>query len=211
MDTLFQDLRYAIRMLVRIPGFTLVAVLSLALGISATSTIFSAIDSVLLRRPPYPDSDRLVTIVNSPLKQPGNQHPASTADLVRWRKDNKVFERLEVARWGGAEMNALSGAGVPERVAVLEVTSGLMSLFGVQPILGRMFTEEDAARTDYYRSAISYEFWQHHFAGDPGALGRTFFVDNNPAVVAAVLPPGYVRGCGTRWYELCDCWPTDGF
>lgn len=101
MEPFFQDLRYAIRMLLRSPGFALVAVLSLALGISATSTIFSAINSVLLRRPPYPNGDRLITVMNSPLKQPGNQYGVSTADLVRWRKENKVFEQLEGARGGG--------------------------------------------------------------------------------------------------------------
>ena len=190
MDTLFQDLRHAIRILLRSPGFTLVAVLSLTLGISANSTIFSAVNAALLRRPPYPKSDRLVTIVNSPLKQPGNHYPVSIADLVHWRKDNQVFEQIELSRWG-AEMNALSGAGVPERVGVQSVTPGLLPLFGVQPVLGRLFSDKDAEKRDYYPSAISYEFWQRHFAGDPKVLGRTFFVDNNPAFVAAVLPRGF--------------------
>jgi putative ABC transport system permease protein len=187
METLFQDLRHATRMLLRSPGFTLVAVLSLALGISATSTIFSAINAVLLRRRPYPNRDRLVTVLNTPLKQRGNQYPVSTADLVHWRKDNRVFEQIEVSQWG-TEMNALSGGGVPERVGVQPVTAGLLPLFGVQPILGRVFSEEEADRSENYSTAISYEFWQRHFAGDPKVLGRTFFVDNSPAFVGAVLP-----------------------
>src|SRR5580692_1237144 len=131
METLLQDLRHAIRMLLRSPGFALVALLSLALGISATSTIFSAINAVLLRRPPYPNGDRLVTILNTPPKQPGNHFPVSTADLVHWRKDNRVFEQMEVSQWG-TEMNALSGAGVPESIGVQSVTAGLLPLLGVQ-------------------------------------------------------------------------------
>ena len=190
METLFQDLRHAIRMLLRSPGFTLVALFSLALGISATTTIFSAINAILLRRPPYPNSDRLVTIVNSPRKQPGIQYPVSTADLVLWRKDNRVFEQIEVSQWG-TEMNALSGAGVSERVGVQLVTAGLLPIFGVQPILGRVFSEDEADRSEYSTTAISYEFWQRHFAGDPKVLGRTFFVDNSLAIVSAVLPRGF--------------------
>jgi putative ABC transport system permease protein len=190
METLLQDLRHAIRMLLRSPGFTLVAVISLALGISATSTIFGAINAVLLRPPPYTNSDRLVTIVNSPLKQPGNQYPVSIADLVHWRRENRVFEQIEVSQWG-AEMNAMTGAGVPERVGVQPVTAGLLPLLGVHPILGRVFSEEEADRSDYNFCVISYEFWQRHFAGDPKVLGRTFFVDTTAAIVSGVLPRGF--------------------
>jgi len=165
-------------------------VLSLALGISANSTIFSAINAVLLRRPPYPNSDRLVTVVNSPLKQPGQRYPVSTADLVHLGKDNPLFDQIEASEWG-TESNALSGAGVPERVVVQRVTPGLFPLLGVQPVLGRLFTEDDANRTDGGGVAITYEFWQRRFAGDPEVLGRSFFVDNDTVTIVAVLPPRF--------------------
>src|SRR5690349_17954013 len=111
------DLRYAARVLGKNPGFTLVAVITLALGIAANTTIFSAMNAVLLRRLPYPNSDRLVTVLNIPLKQPDQRSPVSTADLVHLGKDNPLFDQIEASEWG-VESNALSGAGVPERVAV---------------------------------------------------------------------------------------------
>jgi putative ABC transport system permease protein len=185
-----QDLHHAIRMLLKSPGFTLVAVLSLALGISATTTIFSAIDAILLRPPPYPNSDRLVTIANSSLKQPGSRIQVSILDLIRWRKENRIFDHLELTQ-EGTGMSALTGAGVPERVGVQSATPGLFQMLGVQPVMGRLFTEEDARRTDYLRDAISFEFWQRHFAGDPNVLGKTFMVGDDLAIVGAVLPRGF--------------------
>jgi putative ABC transport system permease protein len=112
METLFLDLRHGIRMLSRSPGFTLAAVFSRALGISANTTIFIAINAVLLRRLPYPKSDRLVTIENYILKQPGSHRLALSADLVHWRRDNRVFEQKELTQWA-PEMTALSGAAIP--------------------------------------------------------------------------------------------------
>src|ERR1700693_2303327 len=96
MDTLFHDLRHAIRMLLRSPGFALVALFSLALGISATTTIFSAIDAILLRPLPYRAIDRLVSIVNTSAKYPGSDLAVSEADLVRWRRENNVFDQIEM-------------------------------------------------------------------------------------------------------------------
>lgn len=188
MGTLFQDLRHAMRMLRKSPGFTLVAVLSLAIGIGANTTIFSAIDALLLRRPPYPDSDRLVTVVNTPLRQRGAQYPVSLADMIHWRKESRVFDQLEVAQWI-TEGSALSGAGVPERIGVQQVTPGLFPLLGVTPILGRLLTEEEAIKDSC--SAVSYEFWQRHFGNDPKILGRQLFVDNYTTEVVAVLPRGF--------------------
>jgi putative ABC transport system permease protein len=191
MATLPQDLRHAARMLLGSPGFTLVAVLSLVLGISATTTIFSAIDAILLRPLPYPKSDRLVFIVNTALKQPGNRSPVSEADLVRWRKDNSVFDQIEITTWG-AEMNALTGAGVPERIGLQSTTRGLFRMLGVRPLLGHALTDKEAGHYPSDDVAISYEFWQRHFSGDPSILGRSFIIDyGGTAVVTAVLPSGF--------------------
>ncbi len=186
METLLQDLRHAIRMLLRSSGFALVALFSLALGISATTTIFSAIDAILLRPLPYPDGDRLVSIVNTSAKYPGAGLAASEADLVHWRKENSVFEQIEITT-RGAEMNALTGAGVPERIGLQTTTRDLFRMLGVQPILGNALTE-----SPHDDVAISYEFWQRHFSGDPLILGRSFIIDfGETAVVTAVLPRGF--------------------
>ena len=191
METLLQDLRHAVRMLLRSPGFTLVASFSLALGIGATTTIFSTIDSILLRPLPYPASDRLVSILNTSTKQPGNSFAVSAADLVRWRKENSAFEQLEITT-SGAEMNALTGAGVPERVGLQSTTRGLFRMLGVQPILGHILTDKEAEHFPHDDVAISYEFWQRHFGGDPNILGRSFIIDyGGTVVVTAVFPRGF--------------------
>ena len=215
MATLFQDLRHAIRMLLRSPGFALVAVLSLALGISATTTIFSAIDAILLRPLPYPGSDRLVSILNTSLKQPGNDFAVSEADLVRWRKENSVFEQIEITT-RGAEMNALTGAGVPERIGLQTTTRGLFRMLGVQPILGHVLTEKEAEHFPNADAAISYEFWQRHFSGDPNILGRSFIIDfGETASVVAVLPRGFdlfgaIPADVYRLMSVTDLNPDDG-
>jgi putative ABC transport system permease protein len=185
-----QDLRHSIRMLLKNPGLTLVAVLSLALGISATTTIFSAIDAILLRPSPYPASDRLVSIGNTSLKQPGNLQGVSTTDLVRWRKENSVFDQIELSRWG-AEMNALSGAGVLERIGLQYVTPRPVSLARRKanswprpyragcraPRLHVPLSATNSGNGISQATAVS--------------LGRSFFVDYDGVIVGAVLPPGF--------------------
>ncbi len=191
METLFQDVRYAIRMLCKSPGFTCVAVASVAIGIAVNTTIFSAMNAVLLRPLPYPHSDRLVVVFNSPLRQRQATFGFSLADLFHWRKHGSVLEQIEITRWG-AEPNALTGAGTPERVRVEYVTPGLFRLLGVVPFIGRVPSEDEQRRVkDYDGAAIGYEFWQRHFGGDPKILGRSFFVDNSPATAVAVLPRGF--------------------
>ena len=194
IETLFQDMRYAIRILRKTPGFTCVAVTSVALGIAVNTTIFGAMNAVLLRSLPYSNSDRLVMVFNSPLKQRQARYGFSMADLVHWRREGSALEQIELARWG-AEPNALTGAGTPERVGVEYVTPGLFSLLGVTPFMGRMPTEEASASPDtpnsYPGAALRFEFWQRHFGSDPRILGRGFFVDNAPATAVAVLPRGF--------------------
>lgn len=190
MQTLLQDLRHAVRILLRSPGFTTVALFSLALGISATTTIFSAIDAILLRPLPYLASDRLVSILNTSSRQPGNNFAVSAADLVRWRKENSVFDQLEITT--RAEMNALTGAGAPERIGLQTTTRGLFRMLGVQPILGHILTEKEAEHFPHDDVAISYEFWQRHFGGNPRILGQSFIIDyGGTVVVTAVLPRGF--------------------
>jgi putative ABC transport system permease protein len=197
IETLGQDLRYAIRRLRESPSFTLVAALSLAIGISANTTIFSATNAVLLRPLPYPDQDRLVMISNHPLKQPGNHYLVSSADLARWRMESKVFEQMEVMEL--PELVAMSGAGEPpERATEQQVTPGLFSMLGATAILGTIPPEPEITKAGYNPSILSYEFWQRHFRGDPRVLGRTIYVDNDWSTVVAVLSPGFdIFGRGT--------------
>jgi putative ABC transport system permease protein len=189
IETLGQDLRYAIRRLRKSPGFTLVAVLSLAIGISANTTIFSVINGVLLRPLPYPDQDRLVTISNISLRQPEFLREVSAVDLARWRAENQVFEQLEIT--SRPDLVAMSSAGNPERVGVQHVSPGLFSLLGMSAALGTLPSEPEISRKGFDGVVLSYEFWQRHFAGDPKVLGQRIVVDNDAGTVLAVLNPSF--------------------
>ena len=128
-EALGQDLRYAVRGLRKAPAFTLVAVLTLALGIGGTTTIFTAIDALLLRPLPYPDHDRLVALSTSYAKFPRETGPVSTTDVAHWRADNHVFEQIEHVSM--PDMVAMSSAGSAERVGVQHVSARLLPLLGI--------------------------------------------------------------------------------
>ena len=186
LHDLGRDVQHAVRMLQKSPGFTAVAVLSLALGIGANSTIFSAVNALLLRPLPYPNADRLAAIRNTGLKQGARPFPASGADLLNWRTHNQVFDQIEATSY--PDMTALSGAGEPERVGMVAATGGFFPLVGATPVLGRFPTDDDISRRPL---VLSYEFWQRHFAGDPKVLGKSLFVDNGLWTVVGVFSPRF--------------------
>jgi len=195
VEALAQDLRYAARGLSKSPAFSLVAVLTLAIGIGGTTTIFTAIDALFLRPLPYPNQDRLVALFN---RFPGFAHerePVSGTDVAHWRADNQVFEQIESV--SGPDMVAMSSAGSAERVGVQHVSVRLFSLLGIKTFLGNIPTDAVNEKKGLDGVAISYEFWQHHFEADPNVLGRSIFVDTTPTTVIAVLNPGFnVFGTG---------------
>jgi predicted permease len=196
MEALGQDLRYSARGLCKSPVFTLVAILTLALGIGGTTTIFSAIDALLLRSLPYPDQGRLVALSNSYPRFPQARGPVSGTDVAHWRADNQVFEQIEfVSR---PDMVAMSSAGSGERVGVQHVSARLFPLLGIKFFLGNLPSDDVTERLGSLKVAISHEFWQSHFAGDPNILGRSIYVDTWSATVGAVLNPGFdLFGTGT--------------
>jgi predicted permease len=217
LETLAQDLRYALRMMVKSPGFTVVAVLSLALGICANTTIFSAINALLFRRLPYPDSDRLVGIRNQSRKERGMQL-VSTGDLVNWRRQNTVFDQIELSNMFAAK-NVLVGGGGSDRVGIQYVTPGLFRLLGVKPILGRLLLDEEARPATVSSILLSYGYWRRRFGGDPHILGKTFFMDISTVTVVGVLSPGFdllgtgdtdiyqpISAEGAAAYQLSDRW-----
>jgi predicted permease len=196
IETLGQDLRYSSRGLAKSPVFTLVAVLTLALGIGGTTTIFSAIDALLLRSLPYPDQGRLVALSVSYPRFPQSRAPVSGTDVAHWRADNQVFEQIEfVSR---PDMVAMSSAGSGERVGVQHVSARLFPLLGIKFFLGNLPSDDVAERQGSLKVAISYEFWQSHFGRDPNILGRSIYVDTWSATIGAVLNPGFdLFGTGT--------------
>ena len=154
MEALFQDLRFGFRMLARKPGFTLMAVLTLALGIGANTAIFGVINAVLLRPLPYPDSNRLVMVSHGDDESAGN---TSFASYVDWRERNSSFEQMAVIRsWGVT----LTGQGDPEMINGLRVSSNYFQLLAVTPELGCDFRPEEDRPNSRFVVALSHSLWQ---------------------------------------------------
>ena len=207
MDTLIQDLRYAVRTLLQSPGFTLVAVLTLALGIGANTAIFSAVSAALLRPLPYPDPGRLVAIWGT--RGSDAQLLTAYTDVVDYRAQSSSFGDIGIIR--GESVN-LTGGDSPERVSGEFVSSDVFDVVGVHAALGRSFTREET--TPGRGSAVvvlSDGLWRNRFGGDPHLLGRTLTLNGQPHVVIGVMPPGYTSPFGPvdLWMPITSI-PTPG-
>jgi putative ABC transport system permease protein len=187
MNALAHDVRYGIRMLARSPGFTVAAVLTLALGIGANTAVFSVVNTVLLKPLPYAQPDRLVAVESMWMR--GGPHPnhLSYPDFFDFRARNHVFEHLVTSR----DTNlALTGLGTPVQLDGEMVTWDLFPALGIQPDLGRGFLQsEEAAGTHVV--VLSHTLWQTQFGGDRGIVGRTITLDLKPYTVIGVAPAGF--------------------
>jgi putative ABC transport system permease protein len=186
MHTLWQDLRYGARMLAKSPGFTLVAIITLALGIGATTAIFSVVNAVLLRALLYKDADKLVIVWES--RRDENQNVVNPANFMDWREQNSVF--TEIAAF--ADNNAvIVGDGEPEEVPGQLATPNLFSLLGVEAILGRTFSPDDGKPDQPRVVVLGYGLWQRRFGGDPAIIGRKLNINRVEATVIGVMPAGF--------------------
>ena len=180
------DLRFALRQLRKSPGFTLIAVLTLALGIGANTAIFSVIYAVLLRPLPYPDGDRIMIVTETDANQP--QISVSFPDYLDWKRDNTVFENLAVSRRESFNLSGLENRP-PEQISGGLVTANFFKVIGLNPQLGRVFTEEEDRVGGPLLAVISDRLWQRVFARDPNVLGRAVNFGNQPYTVIGVMPP----------------------
>jgi putative ABC transport system permease protein len=185
---LWQDLRFGVRMMRKNPGFTLVAVLTLALGIGANTAIFSLVNAVLLRPLPYSDPDRLVVMVKSYPQKGLDSWGLSQADFAMYRDQNHVFERM--AAYTSTGFN-LTDVGEPERIRGASVTADFFSVLGASPVLGRDFRPEEDAPGKNVVCILSYGFWQRRFGGDPKIIGTSLSLNNSPIEVVGVMPQGF--------------------
>ena len=188
MANLTQDIRYAVRMLLKNPGFTLVAVLAVALGIGANSAMFSVINAVLLRPLPYHQPDRLVTIWEESPQRDLYEIPVSLADFNDWVDQNHVFEDLSAYTF--TNLN-LSGAGEPERLLTVRSSANLLKLVGAAPLLGRPFLPEEDKEGASRVVILSQALWQRRFGSDPGIIGRSLTLDNQSYAVVGVMPANF--------------------
>jgi len=185
LEDVWQDWRYAARTLLKNPGFTLIAVLTLALGIGANTIIFSVVNAVLLRPLPYRDPDRLAVIRETKLPET-NDSQVSPGDFLDWRKQNTVFASLEAITV--KDFN-LVGEDDPERIRGMLATHGFLSMLGMRPQIGRDFLPEED-RPGHNRVVIlGNSLWQRRYGGDPDILGRSITLDDQIYTVVGALPP----------------------
>ncbi len=188
IDTVVQDVRYALRMLRNSPGFASVAILTLALGIGANTAIFSMIDSVLLRPLPYRDSAGLVMIWENSSQHPNPHNTVSPPDFLDWQSRNSVF--AEMASIFDQHAN-LTGNGLPQEVVVQDVSANFFSVLGVNPIIGPGFTPENGKAGHDNVVVLSYGFWKERFAGDATAIGKTILLNGHAQTIAGVAPENF--------------------
>jgi putative ABC transport system permease protein len=193
MGTLLSDLRYGLRMLTKNPGFSAVAILTLALGIGANTAIFSVVDAVLLRPLPYKDPAQLV-VMREKTPRVGNVS-VSYPDFLDWRQQSRTFAAMAAAENVGFN---LGGIAQPENIGGYAVSANFLSMLGVKPIFGRdlLPSEEEAGTAPVV--LLSYRLWQSHFGSDPSVMGRVITLDGRSYTILGVLPPNF------RFLDNCD-------
>src|SRR5581483_635532 len=213
MERFWQDLRYGMRTLRRNPGFTLIALLSLALGIGANTAIFSMIDVMMLKAMPVQHPEELALFSISQLDR--DPSLSFSFPLVeRFQANKEVFSGVVASAGGGRMHMKISDNGdQSDLVRPDRVTGNFFNVLGINPVFGRVFTEDDDRKYDAHAVVvISYSFWKRRFALDPGVIGKQITLNDNPFTIIGVTPPGFsgmeVGGNPDMWYPL---WMIDQF
>src|SRR5215831_10045300 len=188
IETVFQDIKYAITLLIKKPAFSIVAILGLMLGVGANTAIFSVVNALLLKPLPYNEPGRLVDLWSDNTVDPKAPHAISYTNFVDWRDQNQSFDGM--AAYTQNDFN-LTGSGEPERVHGAQTTYNLFSLLGVNPIAGRTFLPDEDKPGATPVAILSFTIWQHKFGGDRGVVGRSIDLDGSSVEVVGVLPPGF--------------------
>ena len=188
MHSLWQDIRYSARMLMKSPGFSLLAVVTLALGIGANAAIFSIINSVLLRSLPYEDADRIVTLWENNTKESIPRDDVSPANFLDWSERQQVFSEIAYANPNSLDY---SGAEEPEVIRAASVSKGFFQVFRASALYGRTFLPEEYEAGKNQVVMLSHGVWQRRFGGDPNIVGKSLTLDGQPNTVVGVMPPGF--------------------
>src|SRR5262245_20811163 len=195
LEEIWQDLRYGARMLLKQPGFTLIAVITLALGIGANTAIFSVVNAVLLRPLPYRDPDRIVTVGH--YRAMFDDDVVFGWDFLEWRDQAKVFEQIAAYFSGTAD---LTGSGEPARLGAGFVSADLFTTLGVAPARGRAFMPNEDKPGGTPVVILSHGLWKRRFGADPQLIGRAITLDGQSRTVIGIMPPGF------QFPEGLDLW-----
>jgi predicted permease len=205
MNQLLQDLRVAPRQFLKYPGFTAVAIITLALGIGANSAIFSVVNAVLLRPLPFKNPDRIVRVWHTPPAKsfPGiDRFSVSAANYIDWKRDNHVFDEMGIV---SGRLLTLTGMAQPQQVTACTVGAGFFEALGVPPMLGRSFAPEEDQPGRTQVVILSYRFWQEHFGSNRGIVGSNLTMDGQNFQIAGVMPEGF------RFPDFAQMWLPMGW
>ena len=198
MESTIRDLRFAFRALFKRPGFTVIALVALALGIGANTAIFSLVNAVLLRPLPFPEPDRLVWVFGN-IRNGPNRASVSPLDFLDYRNQNKTFEQF-AASYSMTLPATLTGGGEPERLQASSVSGNYFQTFGVAPAMGRGFTVENEKPGQDQVTVLSHELWQARFGGDPSIVNKTIVLNGKACEVIGVM------GEGVSFPQTADLW-----
>jgi putative ABC transport system permease protein len=215
VETFLTDLRYGLRALLRKPGFTVTAVIALALGIGANTAIFSVINGILLRSLPYGEPDRIVMVWERNAAANSDRNVVSPANFLEWQKQSRSFAQM--AAVADYPANLTGGGGEPEEIKAQFVSHEFFATLGVQPMMGRTFTAAEDRKGDDLVIVVSYELWRNRFGGDPTVLGRQANVNGRLRTIIGIMPPRFhfLDPEVKAWMPLAlnpatDYWQTSG-
>src|SRR4030095_12322742 len=197
MESLFSDIRYAVRSLLKRPGFTAIALVTLALGIGANSAIFSTVNALLINPLPFPHLDRIVAVWDKNPSRGVERNEVSMADYLDWKAQSQSFEQLALERWWS--MNLTAG-DTPERVQGQLVTANFFDVVGVKPFKGRAFLEEENQPGKDGVAIITHSLGERRFGSDPNILNKTVMTNGVARTVVGVLPPEFSYPKGSQIY-----------
>lgn len=206
MRNLWQDIRFGARMLLKKPGFTLIAVMTLALGVGANTAIFSVVNALLLRSMPYPNSDQLVTFSGNGENGPDGN--AGYTTFVDWRERSKSFDQMAIIRsWSGT----LTGQGDPEMIQGLRVSGNYFRMLGIAPQLGRDFKDEEDRPATRFVIMLSHALWQQRFNADQNVIGKTISLSGQNFTIVGVMPQSFEDYLAANFYKPADVWAPLGY
>ena len=208
LEALWQDARYAVRMLRKAPGYAAVAIFTLALGIGANTAIFSVINTVLLRPLPYPSADRLMLLWNVDIRNSEGENIISAPTFHDWQQQTDAFQSMAIFDSGGTGYNLSENGSDPERVSGVRVSSQFFDVLGVKPMLGRSFRPEEEIAGRDHETVLSYALWTRRYRKAPDIVGKSIRIDGASYTVVGVMPRGFEF---QFWSGLRELWVPVGY